>query len=45
MKNFKLLSLVGITSIALTHAGLAGGHGGDGFGRIRRIRLSQRRLR
>ena len=28
MKKFKLLSLVGITSIALTHAGWADGHGG-----------------
>src|SRR6267143_6408775 len=32
MKKLKLLSLVGITSIALTHAGLAAGHGGGGGG-------------
>jgi uncharacterized protein (DUF2126 family) len=32
MKHFKLLSLIGITSIALAHAGWAGGHGGGGFG-------------
>ena len=32
MKKFKLLSLVGITSIVLTQAGWAGGHGGGGFG-------------
>jgi hypothetical protein len=34
MKKLKLLSLVGITSIALAHAGLAAGHGsgGGGFG-------------
>jgi hypothetical protein len=31
MKKLKLLSLVGITSIALTNAGLAAGHGGGGF--------------
>jgi hypothetical protein len=32
MKKLTLLSLVGITSIALTHAGLAAGHGGGGGG-------------
>jgi hypothetical protein len=32
MKTFRLLSLVGITSIALAHAGWAGGHGGGGGG-------------
>ena len=32
MKKFTLLSLVGITSIALAHAGLAAGHGGGGGG-------------
>src|SRR6266566_2153339 len=34
MKKFTLLSLVGITSIALTHAGWAADHGvgGGGFG-------------
>jgi Putative peptidoglycan binding domain len=32
MKKFRLLSLVGITSIALTHAGWAAGHGGGGGG-------------
>src|SRR6266446_6769834 len=32
MKKFKLLSLVGITSIALARAGWAGGHGGGGGG-------------
>ena len=32
MKKLKLLSLVGITSIALAHVGLAGGHGGGGGG-------------
>ena len=32
MKKFKLLSLIGITSIALANAGLAGGHGGGGGG-------------
>jgi hypothetical protein len=32
MKKFKLLSLIGITSIALVHAGLAAGHGGGGGG-------------
>src|SRR6266576_197856 len=32
MKKFILLSLVGITSIALTHAGWAAGHGGGGGG-------------
>src|SRR6202035_4636859 len=32
MKKLKLLSLVGITSIALAHAGLAAGHGGGGGG-------------
>jgi hypothetical protein len=33
MKKFTLLSFVGITSIALAHAGLAAGHnGGGGFG-------------
>src|SRR6476646_3633518 len=30
MKKFRLLSLVGITSFALAHAGLAAGHGGGG---------------
>ena len=32
MKKLKLLSLVGITSIALAHAGWAAGHGGGGGG-------------
>src|SRR5437868_2668950 len=32
MKKLRLLSLVGITSIALTHAGWAGPHGGGGGG-------------
>ena len=32
MKKLTLLSLVGITSIALTHAGWAAGHGGGGGG-------------
>src|SRR5262245_9928352 len=32
MKNFKLLSLVGMTSIALANAGWAAGHGGGGGG-------------
>ena len=32
MKKFRLLSLVGIISIALTHAGWADGHGGGGGG-------------
>src|SRR6266436_7027778 len=32
MKKLKLLSLVGITSIALAHAGWAGPHGGGGGG-------------
>jgi hypothetical protein len=32
MKKFKLLNLVGITSIALAHAGWAAGHGGRGGG-------------
>ena len=32
MRKLKLLSLVGITSIALVHAGLAAGHGGGGGG-------------
>src|SRR6267378_1332771 len=32
MKKLRLLSLVGITSIALTHAGWAAGHGGGGGG-------------
>ena len=32
MKKLRLLSLVGITSIALAHAGLAAGHGGGGGG-------------
>jgi hypothetical protein len=32
MKQFTLLSLVGITSIALTHSGWAAGHGGGGGG-------------
>jgi hypothetical protein len=34
MKKFKLVSLIGITSIALAHAGWAAGHngGGGGFG-------------
>ena len=32
MKKSKLLSLVGITSIALAHAGWAAGHGGGGGG-------------
>src|SRR5947208_16017689 len=32
MKKLRLLSLVGITSIALVHAGLAAGHGGGGGG-------------
>jgi hypothetical protein len=32
MKKLKLLSLVGITSIALANAGLAAGHGGGGGG-------------
>src|SRR5712671_6506519 len=32
MKKLKLLSLVGITSIALVHAGWAAGHGGGGGG-------------
>src|ERR1700730_3443584 len=32
MKILRLLSLVGITSIALAHAGLAAGHGGGGGG-------------
>ncbi|HEY8649400.1 MAG TPA: peptidoglycan-binding domain-containing protein [Chthoniobacterales bacterium] len=32
MKNVTLLSLVGITSIALTHAGWAAGYGGGGGG-------------
>src|SRR6185437_10422570 len=30
MKKLRLLSLVGITSFALAHAGLAAGHGGGG---------------
>src|SRR2546423_6192648 len=32
MKKLKLLSLVGITSIALANAGWAAGHGGGGGG-------------
>src|ERR1700737_1295969 len=32
MRRFKLLSLVGITSLALAHAGWAAGHGGGGGG-------------
>src|SRR5882672_2105614 len=32
MKKLKLLSLIGITSIALVHAGWAAGHGGGGGG-------------
>jgi hypothetical protein len=32
MKKFTLLSLVGITSMALAHAGWAAGHGGGGGG-------------
>ena len=32
MKNLRLLSLVGITSIALTHAAWADPHGGGGGG-------------
>ena len=32
MKKFRLLSLVGITSMALAHAGWAAGHGGGGGG-------------
>src|SRR5882724_10224172 len=32
MKKFKLLSLIGITSLALAHAGWAAGHGGGGGG-------------
>src|SRR5256886_13880567 len=32
MKKLRLLSLVGITSIALTHAAWAGPHGGGGGG-------------
>src|SRR5438128_8722150 len=32
MKKLRLLSLVGITSIALAHAGWAGPHGGGGGG-------------
>jgi hypothetical protein len=32
MKKLKLLSLIGITSIALANAGLAAGHGGGGGG-------------
>src|SRR4029453_2879525 len=32
MKKFKLLSLIGITSLALAHAGSAAGHGGGGGG-------------
>src|SRR2546429_8735827 len=32
MKKLKLLSLVGITSMALVHAGLAASHGGGGGG-------------
>jgi hypothetical protein len=32
MKKLSLLSLIGITSIALVHAGLAAGHGGGGGG-------------
>src|SRR6266550_2062162 len=32
MKKLRLLSLVGITSFALAHAGLAAGHGGGGGG-------------
>jgi hypothetical protein len=32
MKKLKLLSLVGITSMALVHAGWAAGHGGGGGG-------------
>src|SRR6266571_2105000 len=32
MKKLRLLSLIGITSIALAHAGWAAGHGGGGGG-------------
>src|SRR5947208_4586137 len=32
MRKLKLLSLIGITSMALVHAGLAAGHGGGGGG-------------
>jgi len=32
MKKLNLLSLIGITSVALVHAGLAAGHGGGGGG-------------
>src|SRR6266704_329681 len=35
MKKLTLLSLVGITSIALAHAGWAAGHGGGGGGGFR----------
>jgi len=36
MKKLRLLSLVGITSFALAHAGLAAGHGGGGGGGFHR---------